>query len=134
MLQWWVEFDDELSWLFTNRFSATRKMKVKRMSIAENLRRIWLFSTNKIKSSESFIKQPTHHQTQLIIAAHDCYIRPEAAGSSSGHLRRPLCMKNACCTHDLDILHHNLLNAWNWQWSHYMQRKIYCSTRLLLCT
>ena len=54
---------DELSWLFTNRLSATRKMKVKRMGITEILRRIWLFSANKIKSSESVSKQPT----QLII-------------------------------------------------------------------
>ena len=38
-------------------------MKVKRMGITENLRRIWLFSANKIKSSESFSKQPT----QLIV-------------------------------------------------------------------
>ena len=38
-------------------------MKVKRMGITEILRRIWLFSANKIKSSESFDKQPT----QLII-------------------------------------------------------------------
>ena len=30
---------------------------------------IWLFSANKIKSSESFSKQPT----QLIIAAHNCH-------------------------------------------------------------
>ena len=94
--QWWVEFDDDLSWLFTNRFSATRYMKVKvqlfwedhkkfcnlphgfdiylvivktlrkiaqifvafseklnfkRMGITEILRWIWLFSTNKTKSS-----------------------------------------------------------------------------------
>ena len=34
-------------------------MKVKRMGITEILRRIWLFSANKIKSSESFSKQPT---------------------------------------------------------------------------
>jgi hypothetical protein len=40
-------------------------MKVKRMGITEILRRIWLFSANKIKSSESVSKQPT----QLIIAA-----------------------------------------------------------------
>jgi hypothetical protein len=33
------------------------------MGITEILRRIWLFSANKIKSSESFSKQPT----QLII-------------------------------------------------------------------
>ena len=57
--------NDELSWLFTNRFSATRYMKVKRMGITEILRRIWLFSAIKIKSSESVSKQPT----QLIIAA-----------------------------------------------------------------
>ena len=39
------------------------KVKVKRMGITEILRRIWLFSANKIKSSESFSKQPT----QLIV-------------------------------------------------------------------
>ena len=49
---WWVELDDELSWLFT-----------KRMGITEILRRVWLFSANKTKSSESFSKQPT----QLIV-------------------------------------------------------------------
>ena len=57
--------NDELNWWFTNRFSATRNMKVKRMGITESLRRIWLFSANKIKSSESVSKQPT----QLIIVA-----------------------------------------------------------------
>ena len=38
-------------------------MKVKIMGITEVLRRIRLFSENKIKSSESFSKQPT----QLIV-------------------------------------------------------------------
>ena len=38
-------------------------MKVRRMGITEILRRIWVFSANKIKSSESFSKQPI----QLII-------------------------------------------------------------------
>ena len=38
-------------------------MKVKRMGITEILRRIWLFSANKVKSSESFSEQPT----QLIV-------------------------------------------------------------------
>ena len=38
-------------------------MKVKRMGITEILRRIWLFSANKIKSSVSFSNQPT----QLIV-------------------------------------------------------------------
>ena len=55
--------NDELSWLFTNRVSAIKHMKVKRMGITEILRRIWLFSLIKIKSSLSFYKQPT----QLII-------------------------------------------------------------------
>ena len=50
--------NDELSWLFTNRFRATRYMKVKRMGITEILRRIWLFSANKIKRSSS---NSTHH-------------------------------------------------------------------------
>ena len=49
-------------------------MKVKRMGIPEILRRIWLFSANKVKSSESASKQPTHRQTQLIIAEHNCHI------------------------------------------------------------
>ena len=44
-------------------------MKVKRMGITEIMKRIWLFSLNKIKSSESFSKQ----LIQLIIAAHNCY-------------------------------------------------------------
>ena len=48
----------ELSWLFTNIY-----MKVKRMGLTEILRRIWVFSANKIKSSESGGKQPT----QLIL-------------------------------------------------------------------
>ena len=48
-----VEFNYELSWLFTNRY----------MIITKLLRRIWLFSANKIKSFESCSKQPT----QLIV-------------------------------------------------------------------
>ena len=47
-------------------------MIVQKMGITEILRRIWLFSA-KIKSSESFSKQPT----QLIIAAHSCHIDVE---------------------------------------------------------
>ena len=38
-------------------------MKVKRTGINKILKRIWLYSANKIKSSESFSKQPT----QLIV-------------------------------------------------------------------
>ena len=44
-------------------------MTVKRIGITEILKRIWLFSANKIKSSESGSKQPT----QLIIAAYNCH-------------------------------------------------------------
>ena len=40
-------------------------MKVKRKGITENLRRIWLFSADKIKSSESFNKQPTQLNVEL---------------------------------------------------------------------
>ena len=40
------------------------------MRITEILKKIWLFSANKRKSSESISKQPT----QLIIAAHNCHI------------------------------------------------------------
>ena len=49
-------------------------MKVKRMGITEILRRIWLFSANKIKSSESVSKQPTQLIVELIITAHNCHI------------------------------------------------------------
>jgi len=35
------------------------------MGITEILRRIWLFSANKIKRSESYSKQPTQHIVQL---------------------------------------------------------------------
>ena len=44
--QWWIELDDELSWLFINGLSSTTFIKVKRMGITEILRRIWLFSAN----------------------------------------------------------------------------------------
>ena len=67
LLQWWVELDDELSWLFTNILSATRYLKVKTMGKTEIMRRIWLFSANKTKSSKSFRKQ----STQLI---ETCYL------------------------------------------------------------
>jgi hypothetical protein len=52
-------------------------MKVKRMGITEISRRIWLFSANNIKSSESFSKQ----LTQLIIAANNAlYVKPKVSG------------------------------------------------------
>ena len=55
--------NDRLSWVFTNRFNATRCMKDKRMGTTEILRRIWLFSADKTKIFESGSKQPT----QLIV-------------------------------------------------------------------
>ena len=43
--------------MFTIRFGATRYMKVKRMGLIEILLRNWIFSGNKIKSSESVNEQ-----------------------------------------------------------------------------
>jgi hypothetical protein len=51
-------------------------MKVKRMGIKEILIMVWLFSVNKIISSESFSKQ----QAQLIIAADNCHITGPSQG------------------------------------------------------
>ena len=65
--------------MFTNKFRATRYMKFKRMGITEILRRIWLFSANKIKIFESVSKQPT----QLIKVAHNCQPRMVSTPSSS---------------------------------------------------
>ena len=62
MMSWvqqWVEL------VVTNRFRATRYMKVKKMGITEILRKIWLFSANKINSAESFSKQPTQLINEL---------------------------------------------------------------------
>ena len=45
------------------------------MGITEILRRIWLFSANKMKSYESFSKQPTQLIVELnpsCIAVHNC--------------------------------------------------------------
>ena len=44
-------WNDELSWLFTNRVRATGYLKVKRMETTEFLRKVWLFSANKIKKT-----------------------------------------------------------------------------------
>ena len=59
------ELSGEFTWLFTNRLRATRYMNFKRIGITEILRRVWLFSANKIKSSESGSKQPTQLIVQL---------------------------------------------------------------------
>ena len=40
-------------------------MIIKRMGITEILRRLWLFSANKIKISESFSEQPTQFIIEL---------------------------------------------------------------------
>ena len=54
-------------------------MKINRMGIKDILRRIWLFSANKIKIFESVSKQPT----QLIKVAHNCQPRIVSTPSSS---------------------------------------------------
>ena len=64
-------------------------MKVQRMGLTQILRRIWLFSANMIKSSESVSKQPT----QLIIAVEirhifffiNRYVTSATVKSSWGH-------------------------------------------------
>ena len=66
-------------------------MKVKRVGIPESLRRIWLFSANKINSSESFSKQPT----QLIIAAHNCHVYQKYS------TRRKTKWKSKCILEDM---------------------------------
>ena len=43
-------------------------LKSKRKGITEILRRIWLFSANKIKSSEYVSKQPTQLIVELILS------------------------------------------------------------------
>jgi hypothetical protein len=56
-------------------------MKVERMGITEILRRIWLFSANKIKSSESSSNQPTQLIVELIsslrhiIVTYECKLK-----------------------------------------------------------
>ena len=65
-------------------------MKVKRMGITEILRRIWLFSANKIKSSESFSKQPSQLIVELnsslrhIIVTIDKSAAPKASRIGAG--------------------------------------------------
>ena len=59
------ELSGEFTWLFTNRLRATRYMNFKRIGITEILRRVWLFSANKIKSSESGSKQPSQLNSSL---------------------------------------------------------------------
>ena len=63
-------------------------MKNKRMEITEFSKRIWLFSANKIKSSEYFSKQPTQLIAELIIAAHNCHNGLKHEAESSGILEQ----------------------------------------------
>ena len=63
--QWWVEsvvYQQIKCYQINESYNNNR--------ITESLGRIWLFSEKKIKSSESFSKQPT----QLIIAVHNCHM------------------------------------------------------------
>ena len=54
-------------------------MKVKRMGITEILKRIWLFSANKIKSFESFSKQPTQVIVEINSSMRHIIVTKESA-------------------------------------------------------
>ena len=58
-------------------------MKVKRMGITEILRRICLFSANKIKRSESYSKQPTQHIVELNSSLRHIIVTQEVSVTSS---------------------------------------------------
>ena len=55
----WPERVVQRSFIKGHSFPIGLYMKVRRMGMTEILRRIWLFSANRIKNSESFSKQPT---------------------------------------------------------------------------
>ena len=62
------ELSSTMSWvgcLLTDSGLPDTYMKVKRMGITEMLKRIWLFSTNKIKSSEYISKQSSQVKLEL---------------------------------------------------------------------
>ena len=73
--------NDGLNWLFTNRFRATRCMKVKRMGKTEILRRIRLFSASKIKVLNLVLKNQLNSALGKIIFTQESKlifdIRPE---------------------------------------------------------
>ena len=83
-------------------------MKVKRMGITEKLGRIWLYSVNKIKSSESFSKQPT----QLIIAAHNCHICMNSFCAIFFPKQKSTRRKQCFVFHDVDLLPLNAQNLY----------------------
>ena len=76
-------------------------MKVKRMGITEILRRIWLFSANKIKSSESFSKQPT----QIIVDLNSSLWHIIVTKKYSGKPCRGLLWLIIMCLHDSSKLY-----------------------------
>ena len=65
MPQWWVEFDDELSWLFTNRFGAFYLICRKYPNPSQNFLYSNSLNFHVSGSTESVSEQPT----QLIIVA-----------------------------------------------------------------
>ena len=68
-----IECDDELSWLFSNRFSATGYKTVKRMGITETLRRIWLFSANKTWRTQKALNLLINNQLNSSLhSTHHC--------------------------------------------------------------
>ena len=54
-----------MSWIGCLLTYKCYQMNIRRMGITEFSRRVWLFSANKIKSSESFSKQPIQLMVQL---------------------------------------------------------------------
>ena len=124
MPQRWVELDNELSWLFTNRLSATKYMKVKRMEITEIWRRIWLFSANKIKISESFSKQPTQHIiADSVLKVRFWYFLTEHVKVSESRNKK-IFFKNWFLAKIYSLLIHVLttFRDFIWQWNTYIFR------------
>ena len=115
--RWWVEFKDELTLLFTNRFSSTRYMKVKRMKITEILRRIWLFSANKIKCSESVSKQPIQ-----LIAELNTSLRQKLADVGSSHVVRVI---EQCCSIVFQTGFFNISSWFNYFWWFYNEKTLF---------
>ena len=91
-VQWWVELVG-----YSNRLSATRYMKGKRMGMIEILGGIWLFSANEMKMSETFSKEPTQVIVEIIfslrhIIVTKCFYHWDTSTSGNFYC----CSKNGC--------------------------------------
>ena len=62
-------------------------MKVKRMGVAEILRRLWLFSANKKKAQNLLVNNRLNSSlSQLTIAAHNCHKAPHYHNGNCSYL------------------------------------------------